>query len=60
MTTIKFYDPDWLKRWVKSKGWKNMTVFERHIAKKACTSKAMLEELKTLKSDRPWWKFRFN
>ena len=59
MTTIAFPDPDFLHKWVKSKGWENMTKIERHLVKKACKSHMELAQMMTLKPDKPkYWRWR--
>ena len=51
MTTINLEDPDpdWLYKWVKSKGWENMSDNEKHLVRKACRSHMELAQLMTLR-----------
>ena len=50
MTTINFpdFDPDYLKNWVKEKGWQNLTDLERHLIIKSCKSEMEVAQLMTL------------
>ena len=45
MTTIHWPDPDFLYKWVKSKGWENMSELEKYLVRKACKSEMELVKL---------------
>lgn len=55
MTTINFpdFDPDYLKNWVKERGWQNLTDLERHHIIKSCKSEMEVAQLMTLPPVKP-------
>ena len=55
MTTIHwpYFDPDYLKNWVKEKGWQNLTDAERCLVIKSCKSEMEVAQLIAMPSVKP-------